>query len=77
MLNNHTEYKYETPYKGPFVIIHCFISGTVMLKCVVIKIMYNIRHIKPYKYDTKFEDYNSINMYDAVNILTTSHINLY
>ena len=32
------------------------------------KIKYNIRLIKPYKSDSKVEDSNSINMYDAVNI---------
>ena len=68
MLNNHTEYKYETPYKGPFVITHCFISGTVMLKCVVIQIMYNICRISTYKLDNKVEYFNSINMYDDVKI---------
>ena len=24
MLTKHTAYKYETPYKGPFVITQCF-----------------------------------------------------
>ena len=38
------------------------------LKYDVIRIKYNIRHIKPYKSDTKVEDFSSINMYEAVNI---------
>ena len=32
MLTNHTAYKYETPYKGPFVITQCFTNGTVHLQ---------------------------------------------
>ena len=62
MLTNHTEYKYETPYKGPFVIITFLTNGTVNLQCGTIKIKYNKLRIKPYKSDTKVEDYNSINM---------------
>ena len=46
----------------------CFINGTVMLQCGVIQIMYNICRINPYKSNTKFENSNSKNMYDAVNI---------
>ena len=68
MLTNHTVYIYETLYKGPFVITQCFTNGTVNLQCDAIKIKYNIRCIKPYKSDTKVEDYNSINMYYAFNI---------
>ena len=68
MLTNHTAYKHETPYKVPFVITQCFTNDTVNLQCGAIKIKYNIRRIKPCKYDTKVEDYNSINMHDAVNI---------
>ena len=68
MPTNHTAYKYETPYKGPFVITQCFINGAVDLKYGVIQITYNICRIKPYKSDTKVEDYSSINMYETVNI---------
>ena len=57
MLTNHTEYKYETPYKGPFVITRCFTNGTVSLQFSSAEIMYNIRRIKTYKYDTNVEDY--------------------
>ena len=67
-LNNSTLYKYETPYKVPFVITQCFTNGTVNLQCGTIKIKYNIRRIKPYKSDIKVEYYNSKNMYDDVNI---------
>ena len=49
MLPNHVAYKYETPYKGPFVTTRC----TVNLKYGPIKIRHNIHRIKPYKYDTK------------------------
>ena len=68
MLTNHTAYKNETPYKGTFVITQCFTNGTVLLQYGGIEIRCNIRRIKPYKSDTKVEDYNSINMDDAVNI---------
>ena len=68
MLTDHTAKKYETPYKGPFLISHYFTTITVNLQCGPIKIKYNIRPIKPYKSDNKVEGSNSINMYDAVNI---------
>ena len=32
MLTNHTAYKYETPYKGLFMITQCFTNGTVKFK---------------------------------------------
>ena len=56
------------PYKIPFVITQCFTNDTVMLKYGTTDIKYNILCIKPYKLDTKFEDFNSINMNDAINI---------
>ena len=31
MLNNHDAYKYETPFRGLFVIILCWNYGTVIL----------------------------------------------
>ena len=68
MLNNHTTYKYDTPYKGHFVITQCFTNCTLMLQYGVTEISYNMRCIKPYKSDTKVEDFNSINFVDAVNI---------
>ena len=77
MINNHTAYKYETPYNGPFVITQCFTNGSVSLQYGATKITYNIRHINPYKPDTKVEYSNSINMSDGVNILSTSYILLF
>ena len=68
MLTNHTIYKHETQYKGPFLIAQCFTNGMVMLQCGAIQITYNIRHINPYKSDTKDEDFNPRKMYDAINI---------
>ena len=53
---------------GPFLIIQCYANGTVKLQFDATQIMYNIRHIKPYKSDTKVEDYRSKNMSDYVNI---------
>ena len=68
ILTYHTAYKYETPNKGPFVITQCFNNFTVNLQCGTIQVEYNIRCIKPYKSDTKVEDFNSKNMDDAINI---------
>ena len=31
ILTNHTAYKYDTPYKGPFVITQCFTNVTLNL----------------------------------------------
>ena len=42
MLDNNAAYKYETPYKGLFVIIQCRTNGRVTLQCVAIKNRYNI-----------------------------------
>ena len=56
MLAYHTAYKYETPYKGTFVITRCFTNGTVNLKYGATEIRHNICCIKPYKSDTKVED---------------------
>ena len=67
-LTNYTAYKYDMPYTGPFVITQCFTNDMVNLKCGAIQINHNIRRIKPYKLDTKFEDFNLINMNDPVNI---------
>ena len=58
MLTNHTAYKYETPYKGPFLITQCFTNGTINLQCGVVQIKYNIRCIKPYKSDTKVDNFS-------------------
>ena len=58
MLNNNTAYKYETPYKGQFVIARCWTNGTITLQCGPTKIRHNIRHINPYTYDKNIEDIN-------------------
>ena len=76
MLTNHTAYKYETPYKVPFVITQCFTNGTINLQYGATQIKYNIRRTKPYKLDTKAGDYDSINMYDTVSIRFTIHVHL-
>ena len=68
MLHKHTAYKDETPYTGPFVITQFFTNITVNLEGSAIKIMYNIRFINPYKYDTNSEDINPKNISDDVNI---------
>ena len=59
ILTKHTVYKYETPYTGPFFITQYFTNITVNLHCGTKKIRYNIRHIKPYKSDTKVEEISS------------------
>ena len=57
MLTKHTAYKYETPYRRPFLITQCFTNGTVSLQCGTTEIRHNMRWIKPYKSDTKVDDY--------------------
>ena len=64
MLTNHTSYKYETLYKENFGVTQCFNNGAVMLQYGATETMYNIRRIKPYRLDTKVEDFNSINIFD-------------
>ena len=68
ILTLYTSYKYETPYKGHFVITQCFTYGTVKLQCSTTYIMYNMHHIKPCKYDTKVGDYSSKYIPGDVNI---------
>ena len=53
MITNHNAYKYETPYKGPFLITQCFTNGTVDVQCGLTKIKYNIHRINPYISNTK------------------------
>ena len=59
ILAKHTEYKYKTPYNGPFLITQCFNNYMLMLQCGAIKNTHNIHRIYPYKSDTTFEDYKS------------------
>ena len=68
MISNHAAQKYETPYKGPFLITRCFTNGTVNIQYGPTKIRYNIRRINTYKSDTKVEDINPENMCDDVII---------
>ena len=68
MLTNHNTYKYETPYKGPFLITQCFTNVMVKLQYGATQITHNISRINPYKYDTKVDDYSSKNMSEDVNI---------
>ena len=58
MINNHAEYKCETPYKVPFFITQFCTNGTVTLQCGAIKIRCNIRRIKPHTFDTSIEYIN-------------------
>ena len=58
MITKHTAYKYETPYKGTFVITQCFTNGMVHLQYGTKEIGYSIIHIKPYKLDTQAEYFN-------------------
>ena len=56
------------------MIKQCWTNGKISLKCGAIKIRYNIRCIKPYKYDTNVEDINAKKMCDDVNIRITRYI---
>ena len=74
MLNNDSAFKYETLYKGPFEIMQCWTNGVVALKCGMINIRYNIRHIKPYTYDTTLKKLLCRMVFDNVIILITDYI---
>ena len=56
MFNNNDAYKYDTPYKGSFLIMQCWTNGTVILQCGPTKIRHNTCWIKPYTSDTNVED---------------------
>ena len=53
---------------GPFLITQCFTNITVELQYGVTKIRYDIRRIKPYKFDTKVEDIKTENTDNGVNV---------
>ena len=55
-------------YSRPFVITQCFTNGTVMLQYGATEISCDICHIMPYKLYNKVNYFNSINMFDGVNI---------
>ena len=73
MLNNQNSIKYETPYKGPFLITQCCTNGTVTIQYCATKIRYNIRWIKPYKYDTNVGDITT----ETFMTMSTYDIQLY
>ena len=56
MINEHTAYKYETPYNVPFLITRFWTNGPVNIQFGLTKIKYNIRHIRTYKSDGKVEN---------------------
>ena len=56
MLNNNTDLRYDTPYKGSFEITQFCTNVTVTLQYGAIKIRYNISFIKSYTYDTRVDD---------------------
>ena len=56
MVTNNNAFKYEIPYNGKFQIKWHWNNGMVTLQYGAIHITYNIRHIKPYKFDTNVED---------------------
>ena len=60
MLTKYTAYKYKISYTCPLVITQCFTNGMAELQNGATQIIYNIRHINPYKSDAKVEDYGSI-----------------
>ena len=68
MLNNYAEYKYEIPYKGPFMINWCWTNVTVTIQYVPIQIRHNICWIKTYKYDKNVGDINPENISDDVKV---------
>ena len=58
VLDNQSTQKYETTYKGPFVITQFCTNGMVALQCGEKKIRYNIFRINPHRSDTNVEDNN-------------------
>ena len=57
-INIHAAYKYETPYKGPFLIKRWCNNVTVTLQCGTISIRYIICLIKPYVVRVSWASYN-------------------
>ena len=76
MINNNAAYKYETTYRGPFVITQCYTNGTVTLQCGPTKIRHNIHWIKPYTSDTKVEEINIGKYVRQCQNMITSYIPL-
>ena len=42
------DFKYETPFKGPYDIVQTWTNGTVLIQALLITDRLNIRRIKPY-----------------------------
>ena len=58
MVNKNAAIRYETSYKGPFVITQFWTNDKVTINCAAIKIRYNTHHIKPYTYDANVDNIN-------------------
>ena len=43
-----SEYKYETPFKGPYGIFQAWTNVTLILRMVAVTTRINIHNIKPY-----------------------------
>ena len=56
VITNNAAYKYGTPYNGPSLIAQCWTNGMVTLQYGPKQIRYNIRRIKPYTYDTNWQN---------------------
>ena len=56
------------PYAGPFVKTQCLTNGTVELQYGAIKVRYNIRRIKLYKYEKNIEDISTESTDNGINI---------
>ena len=50
------------------MITQCFTNGKVNPQYGLVQIKYDIRRIKPYKSDTKVDDFSSKYIYNDVNI---------
>ena len=68
ILTKYTKIKYKTRYTVPFLITLCWTNSMVSLQYGTKGIRYSIRHINPYKSDTKVEYFSSKHICDDVNI---------
>ena len=48
MMRKGTEYKYESPFSGPYEILQVNMNGTVRLQIGAVTDTINIRRIQPY-----------------------------
>ena len=58
-----SEYKYETPYRGPYEIVQTQTNGTVTLRMGAVTMRLNIRIIKPYNTQIAEERYPTQEVY--------------